>query len=136
MARSWNGMTILDKKNRATARGLIGFGLQVAVETKTVTHKISGTLARSVHCAPVGYDGEMEGDEGVAESSDMLMTGAEVSSIRRLPALGAVIEVGSWIPYACAEWIGRGHPGVTQGLELATPSANKIFAQAFREEGL
>lgn len=133
MARTWHGMTIQDKSNRACARALIGIGMETSRATKLVTHRISGTLARSVHAAPVGYEGAEE-DATEATGSDLMMQHA--GTIPTIHPLGRAIEVGSWLPYACAEWIGRGHPGITQGLENARTKANVIIAQAFREEGL
>lgn len=135
---SWNGLNVIQHKDRAAARALIAIGTNVAIETKTVTHRISGTLARSVHAAPVGYDGKdderVAGDKPGEQNQDMMLMFAEIQPLK----LGGehIIEVGSWLPYACAEWVGRGHPGVTQGLELARERADAIMEKAFFEEGL
>lgn len=133
VARTWNGMELQDRLHRAAGRSIIGIGQAIAVETKRVTHVMEGTLKRSVHAAPAGYDGS--GDEDLAESSDlMLLLGAPQAVIG---PLGATLEVGSWLPYACVEWVGRQHPGVTQGLEVVRGHhADSIVFQAFREEGL
>ena len=130
--REWNGPDILRRTNRAAGRGIIGFGVLVSRETKILTHKMSGTLARSVHAAPVGYE-LAEADESQAERGQDL--GMIVPPPTHTPA-GPAVEVGSWVSYACVEWVGRGHPGVTQGLEAARPRADAIFFQAFKEEGL
>lgn len=135
MARNWKGLSIEGKKNRAAGRALVGIAMQGAVETKRETHRISGTLARSVHAAPVGYEGYDEDEQRATGGEDLLMEGMGVESIRVRPE-GMVIEFGSWLPYACAEWIGRAHPGITQGLEAARGKADRIVAQAFREERL
>ncbi len=135
MNREWNGMSLAEKASRADARALIGIGMQTVRETKIVTHRISGSLARSVHAAPVGYEG-YETDKSQAEGGADLMMQHANTAPTELPDGGWAIEVGSWMPYACVEWIGRGHPGITQGLEAARSMAGRIFAQAYREEGL
>lgn len=128
-------MTIQQKINRATGRAIVGIGVRVAVETKEVTHVISGTLKRSVHAAPEGYDGYEIDADALADEGDLLFVLGPPHATQT--KFGAVIEVGSWLPYACAEWVGRGHPGVTQGLEMTRGRrADLIVAQAFREEGL
>ena len=132
-------MEIQDKVNRASGRAIVGIGVAVAIETKLVTHVISGTLRRSVHAAPEGYEVEFgrygAGDEEMAQQGDLMMIYGPPSPTPT--PFGPVIEVGSWLPYACAEWVGRGHPGVTQGLEMVRGRrADLIVAQAFREEGL
>lgn len=134
MARYWGGLTLEERKNRATGRALIAIGMEATVATKRITHKISGTLARSVHPAPAGYDPDENREEDDARSSDLLRSFMDLEPTH-LPG-EVIIEVGSWLPYACAEWVGRGHPGITQGLELARAKTDVIIRQAFREEGL
>jgi len=133
MERSWHGLELEERVQHATGRAIIGIGMAVVVNTKEITHVITGTLRRSTHMAPVDYDGS--GDESAAQTQDMsmLMSSPEVHH----DALGASIEVGSWLPYACAEWIGRGHPGITQGVEsVRGVRTQRIVAQSFAEEGL
>jgi hypothetical protein len=133
MERSWNGDDLVVKSRRAAGRAIIGIGMQVSVETKRLTHVVEGTLRRSIHAAPAGYDGA--DDEVRAESADLMSGGNMPEASYR--AEGAVIEVGSWLPYACVEWIGRGHPGITQGLESVRGSmADSIVRAAYRQEGL
>lgn len=117
---------------RATGRAIVGIGVAVATETKRVTHVQFGDLRRSVHAAPAGYDG---GDDEVqAGRGDLLH---EMVPEPTPSPVGPMVEVGSWMPYACVEWVGRGHPGITQGLEAVRGiRANSIVLQAFREEGL
>ncbi len=131
--REWYGPEVKKRVHRATGRALIAFGTRVAVETKMVTHVVTGTLRRSIHAAPAHYEGAYS-DEKMAPDQDLLLT-AHMVEATPVPQ-GYAIEVGSWMPYACVEWIGRGHPGVTQGLEAARPAAGAIFEKAFREEGL
>jgi hypothetical protein len=133
MAREWFGMDIEAKINRASGRAIIAIGVNVASETKRITHRISGTLARSIHVAEVGYE-QGDTDEGLAESGDLLFQLMPASATHT--EFGPAIEVGSWLPYACVEWVGRQHPGITQGLEAARSRADAIVEQAFMEEGL
>lgn len=128
--KQWYGDAIKFRAHRAAGRAIVGLSERVAAETKEVSHVISGTLRRSVHAAPRGYDGSS--DEFIAQNNDMGGTPFEPTQT----ATGAQAEVGSWVAYACAEWIGRGHPGVTQGLELARVAADTIVRKAFEEEGL
>lgn len=119
---------------RATGSAIIGMAEAVAVETKRVTHVFTGNLRRSVHAAPVGY-GDEENDIRDAERGDLL---AQHMFTEPTPHIeGWAVEVGSWMPYACVEWVGRQHPGITQGLEaVAGLRATGILAAAFRREGL
>ena len=131
--REWHGDEILRKQRRATGRGIVGIAEAVSAETKRVTHVgESGNLRRSVHAAPVGYDGS--NDENLVADTDLatVITGQATTT-----PFGPAVEVGSWMPYACAEWVGRSHPGVTQGLEQVRGArADRIMQAAFRAEGL
>lgn len=132
-AREWHGMELSARVHRASARAILKIGETVAANTKRVTHVQFGTLRRSVHVAPAGYDGA--NDERMARSGD-LQTGMTWID-RGQAGANPVVEVGSWLPYACAEWIGRGHPGVTQGLEMVRGAeADAIVFGAFKSEGL
>lgn len=128
--KTWYGGILKERIDRASGRAIVAIAENVSAETKQVTHVISGTLARSVHAAPIGYDGS--GDEGRAATTDLGGQPVEAT----VTASGARVEVGSWLPYACAEWVGRNHPGVTQGLELARVQADVIVHAAFKAEGL
>lgn len=134
MSRTWNGLTIQDKAHRAAGRAVIGIGMQVAVDAKRLTHVISGTLSRSIHVAAImdSHDDDQELAEGGA---DLMMQSA---FIKPTPGpFGPLIEVGSWLDYACVEWVGRNHPGITQAMEAVRGSrANGIVWQAWMEEGL
>ena len=129
----WFGPTIQQRVNRAAGRAIIGAGTLIAVNTKVVTHVLHGNLRRSVHVAPFPYEGA-DDDETLAEKGvDLLI---ETPHPTQTP-IGPVVQVGSWMPYACVEWVGRGHPGVTQGLEMSRgKKMDAIFVQAFAEEGL
>jgi hypothetical protein len=134
MQREWFGDELEARINRAAGRAIVAIGMQIAVETKTITHRITGTLARSVHAAPAGYEGYAE-DDTTAPTADLLLLYG-VPTATPTP-FGPSVEVGSWLPYACVEWIGRGHPGVTQGLEMARGARmDATVVEAFRQEGL
>lgn len=133
VTKTWNGLDFLARLDRAAGRGIVGIGVAVSNETKRVTHVQSGTLRRSVHAAEPNAD--HGGDEGSASHGDMLLMSMGVHA--KESELGPVIEVGSWLDYACVEWVGRGHPGIQQGLEAVRGArADGIVMQAFAEEGL
>lgn len=136
LARTWEGVTLRDRVHRAGGRAIVGLAVAAAVETKRVTHVQFGTLRRSVHAAPVDYVGD--DDMTKAEKEDMSAGEfLSTSMVSNPEGAGPTVEIGSWLPYACAEWVGRGHPGVTEGLESVRGArANRIVMQAFREEGL
>lgn len=130
---TWYGDEFLMRMNRAAGRSIVGIGVAAAIETKRVTHVQEGTLRRSVHAAPLSAD--HSGDLNTSKTQDMMATGdvpeAEESEF------GPLIELGSWLDYACVEWVGRAHPGVTQGLESVRGArSDAIVARAFFEEGL
>ena len=133
VARRWEGLTVQDRIHRAAGRAIVGIGVLVAADTKRITHKVSGDLARSVHAAPPSHP--HDGDEEAAKNGDLMLLPGQLKAART--PVGEVIEVGSWMPYACVEWEGRGHPGITEGLEAVRGvRADSIVRQAFREEGL
>ncbi len=130
VSKTWYGPEIAARANRAAGRAIVAIGENVAAETKQVTHVISSTLQKSVHAAPQHYDGH--GDQARAETTDLAghpFTATDTPT-------GPTVEVGSWIAYAWTEWITRGHPGVSQGLDLARSSADGIVIAAFKAEGL
>lgn len=127
--------TFAARVERAAGRAIVGIAMQVAVETKRVTHVKHGTLRRSVHAAPAESPEGHEDDEREAQTADLMMTRGAPEPTRT--AMGVAVEVGSWLPYACVEWIGRGHPGITEGLEVVRGERTEaILRQAFSEEGL
>lgn len=131
ITKQWNGPIFLERLNRAAGRSIVAIGVNVAVATKQVTHVETGTLRRSVFAASPTAD--HADDQRQALTADLL---AE-DFIAGKTFLGPAVEVGSWLDYACVEWVGRGHPGLQQGFEaIRGTRANAIVWQAFREEGL
>lgn len=131
VTQEWYGPEFLARLNQAAGRAIATIGVNVAIETKRVTHVQFGTLRRSVHAAPATQT--HDGDLNTATSSDMLNMAPETDE----SPWGPSIEVGSWLPYACVEWVGRGHPGVTEGMEMVRGArVQAIVAQAFYEAGL
>lgn len=136
--RTWEGLTIKKKIDRAGGRAIVGIGMVAVVETKRVTHVLSGTLRRSTHMAAPGeyHDDDEHEAERVEDGGRGKDLGLKPAHAAHTP-IGQVIEVGSWLPYACVEWVGRMHPGITQGIEAARGArADAVVRQAFREEGL
>jgi hypothetical protein len=130
VSKTWYGPAIAARVNKASGRAIVAIAENVAVETKQITHVISDTLRKSVHAAPKDYDGQ--GDQARAEATDLH---GHPFSATDTPQ-GPTVEVGSWITYAWTEWITRGHPGVTQGLDLARGAADGIVEASFKAEGL
>lgn len=122
---SWNH-DILPRAQRAMGRGLIGIAERVVVDGKRNAHVITGTLRRSIHAAPVNYNGS--GDEGAAQSGDIANTDDG--------ELTKALEVGSWVPYACVEETGRGHQFMTPAVSMARTYADDVMIMAFKQEGL
>lgn len=134
VARTWNGLAVKDKINRASGRSIVAIGVGAATETKRVTHVLTGTLRRSVHTAPATDFHDSDEAEAL-DGSDLLMNSHNLRPSQT--PIGPMIEVGSWISYAAAEWVGRMHPGVQQGVEaMRGHKSDVIVAAAFREEGL
>jgi hypothetical protein len=136
LERTWQGSELNARMNRANARAVISMATYAAMYTKEVTHVISGTLKRSVHAAPVGYEPDEQMEEAAAQAGDLMgmFMGMDIVTYGEF---GAWVEVGSWLPYACAEWVGRGHPGITQGMEMVRGAmADAILLKAYMEEGL
>ncbi len=136
--REWHGPEIQMRTHRAAGRGIISIGTHIAVATKQITHVITGNLRRSIHVAPAFYEKANEDIDRTLAGEDLLLMGAEeVEAVHSEVLGGPAIEVGSWLPYACVEWVGRGHPGITQGMEAVRgPVSYAIMKRAFREEGL
>lgn len=132
--REWYGPEVQMRVHRASGRGIVSIGMHISNATKIITHKLSGTLARSVHVAPGFYE-SAGSDERYSLTADL---GPQFSHIEPIPTKdGPAVEVGSWLSYACVEWVGRGHPGITQGMEAVRGQvAWAIMKRAFREEGL
>lgn len=122
VAREWHGDEFLARAGRATGRGLIGIGTAITSHAKVFVHEISGDLRRSIHLAKPASSGAREARTGSdAKMADDLF----------------LLEVGSWIDYACVEEVGRGHQFMQPAVE--TVSGAEAFAtmkQAWMEEGL
>lgn len=136
MARVWNGLEIEDRIHRASGRAIVGIGMAVAVQTKMICHvwKQGGTLRRSIHVS-TPMEPHDDDQESAEMGMDLLSQGMGAEAFHG--PLGFGVEVGSWVDYACVEWVGRRHPGITEGLSAVRGiQADRIVQQAFREEGL
>ena len=103
---------------RARGRAVIGLGEGVATHGKIFVHVESGDLRRSIHAAAPGSGGEVAPDQ---------------LNVQRPGA--ALLEVGSWLPYACVEETGRMHQYMHPAIEAVRPQAYRTVKAAFREEG-
>jgi hypothetical protein len=127
---AWNGAEILLRIRRALGRGLVGAGMAAVPEAKILAHRITGTMARSVHLADASHIGQ--DDEAAARQADI----PSVTVPTPRGEIDWVLLFGSWVPYACVEEVGRGHQFVTPALDVARSGAESVMRQAFAEEGL
>lgn len=132
MSGVWYGLELEARAQAASATAAIELADSIVEDTKRLVHVISGDLRRSIHSAPVGYmDAEIDESSASHGDIDNVSNPGEIQH-----AGGPQLEVGSWLPYACVEWVGRGHPGITQGLEMNRLKATALMIEAFRGEGL
>lgn len=153
----WDGDMILRKVDRAIGRSVIGIGEHISAEAKVIVHKQTGTLARSIHVAKINGDHEL--DEELAhgpgkggerpehtppsrvgnplfETVGMDLGLEPVLASEVVHEHSALVEVGSWIAYACVEETGRHHQYMQPAFEMVEPTGWETIEQAFDEEGL
>lgn len=119
--RTWHGDEIETRAERAVGRALIGNAELHATHAAANVHRISGNLSRSIHAAKTMTMGDID---------------ANPESIIEKPHV-RVIEVGSWIEYACVEENRGGTHSYMQPAHEATyPLLGGQLKRAFREEGL
>lgn len=155
----WNGDEILVRVDRAIGRAVIGIGERVAVRAKEIVHVETGTLRRSIHVAVPGTDhaedevlshgsgpaphhvegvyvsdvpGSTQGLD-LAAAYDPLLTPELVEAGHEHIA---IVEVGSWVAYACVEECGRQHHFILPAADEVVPTGWETIEQAFIEEGL
>ena len=104
---------------RAAARGTIGIAEGVSRFAKENAHVVSGQLRRSIH---------------VARSDTIGLQRATTLNVKTTD--GAVVDVGSWLDYACVEEIGRGHRFMGPAIEQIRPFTVVTMREAFAQEGL
>lgn len=119
--RTWHGDEFLARSRRANGRALIGMGEHTAANMSRTAHVLSGDLRRSVHAAKVDTMGAVDATaETTREKRDVW-----------------VLEVGSWLPYACVENSrGGAHRFADIGWQLTRPTFDAKLKRAWREEGL
>ena len=124
---------IMLKAKRATGRGVISIGEQIVSESKQIVHVQTGTLRRSLH---VAAPDEMHfTDEDEARIRDLNEQVLEWHQIMSDDQLQAVIEAGSWLPYACVEECGRQHHYVLPAYDMIYPTMSITMRAAFAAEG-
>jgi hypothetical protein len=124
---SWNGGDLVDRCKRAQARAVVAIGELAAQEAKRLAHVYTGTMRRSIHVAPAGYQGHF--DEAIARDG-------EVPGITPEEVQNATVEVGSWVHYAEIEEVERGHEFIAPAVESVRTQANEVIIRAAHEEGL
>lgn len=123
----WQGAQVLTKAKRAIERAEVATLEEASAEATRVVHRITGTLARSIHAAPIDYVGPA--DESVARSGRKIMNAADIPTWQGWQAMG---EVGSWISYAIYEE--RRHPYLAPSFHMATQQFTTKLHQAFDSE--
>jgi hypothetical protein len=127
----WNGPLLMAAMHRAIARSEVAWGVNVSMKAKGRAHRISGTLSRSMHCAPGDYDTD---DTAIAQAVEMPIIVGQVP--RWLSDFISDVAAGSWINYAIFE---KRRGGTHDFLSGAVAEANGEFhgqlQQALAEEG-
>lgn len=133
----WNGLTIQEQANRAKGRGLVGIGMSIATEGKRNADVISGTMRRSIHVAELNYTGGDDLEVSTGTDPEDQSYGPPNITIPTYVGGEAALEVGSWVPYACVEEVGRGHTFMQPAVEVVQGArAEALMIKAFAEEGL
>ena len=155
----WDGDELLARVSRAIGRADIAIAERIGWTAKEIVHVESGTLRRSIHAAPAGeFHGNDEveahgvgpephhergvylsGIPGSTRGADLMDTRSMLLHPEDATAghpLIAVMEVGSWVAYACVEETGRHHYYMHPAYEMVAPTGWETIAQAFAEEGL
>lgn len=115
----WKGDDILRRGKRAVARGTIAIAENIGGHAKRNAHVISGDLRRSIHVAAHNSGGLGRATAQAAATHD-----------------GALVDVGSWLDYACVEEVGRGHRYMQPAVEEGRTTAHLTMRAAFAAEGL
>jgi len=133
----WRG-PLLDKELEAVAReALTEIGLRIEAEAKKELYpghgKVTGTLQRSIHVAPLGY--EWGNDNVTPGEGSREMGGQEVVPSREGKAVW--LEIGSGLEYAMAihqaDHTFSGYDSITKGLEAVVPKVPQILKAAARK---
>ena len=115
---TWNGDEAERRFRRAIGRATIATGEGVSAFGKQFVHVESGDLMRSIHTAVARTLGEREPNQWNIQDRD-----------------GAVLDVGSWLDYACVEEVGRMHQFMHPAIDAERPFTETRFRVAFKQEG-
>jgi len=121
MKLRWNGEAVVSEVTERMARAMAEIGLRVETESKRELRKghgvLTGTLRRSIHSAPVGYNWQAD---DVMPSVGTPERGGDVVT-PKLQNKQMVVEVGSGLRYAMAVHQGHhrfgGYHYLTTGVE-------------------
>jgi hypothetical protein len=114
----WNGREVEARYKRAQGRATIGVGQAIAGHGKRFAHVESGDMRRSIHVAKHHTLGEQRATQANVQTRD-----------------GTVLDVGSWLDYACVEEVGRGHQFMQPAVEAVRPVVFITYRTAFQQEG-
>jgi hypothetical protein len=115
---TWRGESVKQKAQRAMARGTIALGEAISGFAKEYVDVITGDLRRSIHIAKADTLGQQRATQQAVTSNE-----------------GALLDVGSWLDYACVEETGRMHQYMHPAVEQARGYALTIMSNAFKSEG-
>lgn len=124
--RSWRGKQVSDAVKRNVARAFGEFGLRAERHAKRELRKghgvETGTLRRSIHTAPPGYD--WGGDSGSSEMGGRTVVGEIVGD-------RITLQLGSGLTYALPVHQGHhsftGYHYLTNGLTKAKPELPAVL---------
>lgn len=132
----WRGPELQRELEQAARSALTEIGLRIEAEAKKELYpghgKITGTLQRSIHVAPLGYP--WQSDRTQASQNTAELGGQDVEPVKDGTVL--YLEVGSGLEYAMAVHQGHhafsGYHYITKALEAVKPRVADILQSAAR----
>lgn len=116
--RNFNFNELEPRIARARGRAVIAVGEGVSSHAKKFVDVVSGDLMRSIHMAAPDSSGTVKPTQHNVQRGD-----------------SGLVEVGSWLNYACVEETGRMHQFMAPAIDAVRPQVFRTVKQAFREEG-
>ncbi len=140
VAFTWTADEVLAKAKRAHERALVAFGYSISQQSKTIVHKVTGTLGRSIHIAQDSYSDSIDDLQHAKDhkrGGDELDVGAAQGNMTELVTwTGSVgsLSVGSWLEYA--QRIETRYPYMAPTIQSMQGRFLGLLQQAMSEEGL
>ena len=132
----WRGPLLQKELEHAASKALTEIGLRIEAEAKQELYpghgKVTGTLQRSIHVAPLGYP--WASDRTQASQNTPELGGQDVEPVKDGTVLW--VEVGSGLEYAMAVHQGHrtfaGYHYITKAVEAVKPRVAGILQSAAR----